>query len=311
MIKSTHPEFEKLVGGHSVAVDPLLTGFLIDAGVPHEITNGRVELAGNLELLDAEHILTTASKESGQDQETLPSLEIHRVIGSTNDLVMQRLDDQSQLLCTAEMQTAGRGRRGRQWISPFGRNIYLTYGRRMHRPMAELGGLSLVVGMQVVDTLREAGIEGVGLKWPNDVLLDGGKLGGILVELKQFGRREVGVAAGLGLNLRLDAADAQLIDQAFSVPDRSVQLSRNTLIGVLAGKLVNAFSRFEASGFAPFAADWPAYNLYAGHHINVLRGGGEVRTGVDAGIDAQGNLLIETGRGLEVHQSGEVSMRPV
>ena len=82
------------------------------------------------------------------------------------------------------MQTAGKGRRGRRWVSPFGRNIYLTYGRFIGRQLSELGGLSLVVGMLVVDVLRSMGLERVGLKWPNDIVLDGGKLGGILIELR-------------------------------------------------------------------------------------------------------------------------------
>jgi len=310
MIKSTHPEFESLVRGETVPANPALLGFLEDTGVPHIVSDYQVALAGNLELLDENRILAEIKRAPNVRTDLIPPMEIHRVIGSTNDLVMMRLDHQASLLCTAEMQTAGRGRRGRNWVSPFGRNVYLTYGRRMRRPLSELGGLSLVVGMQVVEVLRDAGIA-AGLKWPNDVLLNGGKLGGILVELKTAVSAGVGVVAGVGLNLHLDASDASQIDQAFSVAESSKSLSRNHLIGAIAGRMITAFDQFDHDGFAPFWPDWPRYNLYAGQEIRVLRGGGEFRHGRDAGIDSEGNLIIDTHNGLEVYNSGEVSMRPV
>lgn len=290
--------------------NPALLGFLEDAGVPHIVSDYRVTLAGNLELLEENKILAEIRRASNVEPDLIPPMEIHRVIGSTNDLVMMRLDHQASLLCTAEMQTSGRGRRGRNWVSPFGRNVYLTYGRRMQRPLSGLGGLSLVVGMQVVDALRDVGVA-AGLKWPNDVLLNGGKLGGILVELKTAVPTGVGAVAGVGLNLHLDASDASQIDQAFSVAKSSKSFSRNHLIGAIAGRMIAAFDQFDRDGFAPFAAAWPRYNLYAGQEIMVLRGGGDVHRGRDAGIDSEGNLIIDTGNGLEIHNSGEVSMRPV
>ena len=194
MIKSTHPEFERMASGETVPNSDLLIGFLEEAGVPHEVDTSGVRLSGELELLDPKRILAVAGNEQ-------LDLEIHRVIGSTNDTVMQRLSDSgcSELLCTAEMQTAGKGRRGRSWVSPFGRNIYVTYGRFLQRDLSDLGGLSIVVGMQAVDTLRGFGLEGIGLKWPNDILLAGGKLGGILVELGSYEEAETAFERALSV----------------------------------------------------------------------------------------------------------------
>ncbi|MBO6558402.1 MAG: biotin--[acetyl-CoA-carboxylase] ligase [Pseudomonadales bacterium] len=303
MIKSTHPEFERMVSGEAVPDSDLLMGFLEEAGVPHERSASAVRLSGDLELLDPKRILDAAGNEP-------LSLEIHRVIGSTNDTVMQRLSDSGchELLCTAEMQTAGKGRRGRSWVSPFGRNIYVTYGRFLQRELSELGGLSIVVGMQAVDTLRDFGLEGVGLKWPNDILLAGGKLGGILVELKPQEKRGIGIAAGMGINFMLSAQDVGQIDQAWSVIGERAVVSRNQFLGAFTAKLTSALRLFNAEGFEPFVEIWHRYDAYPGEIVRILRGQSEFE-GVNAGIDGEGNLLLQTDEGLQSHNAGEVSMR--
>ena len=239
-------------------------------------------------------------------------LEIHRVTQSTNDVVMQRLveSQSTTILCAAEMQTAGKGRRGRRWISPFGRNVYLTYGRFIGRELSELGGLSLVVGMVVVDVLRAMGLERVGLKWPNDILLGGGKLGGILVELRASDTGGIGLVVGVGLNLALNVKESLSIDQPWSAISSQLEMPRNILLGALGGRIVNAIQTFEDVGFDSFAEKWGEYNLYTGQQVNVIRGS-ETISGIDSGVDHQGNLLLRTGAGLEVHNSGEVSVRPV
>jgi BirA family biotin operon repressor/biotin-[acetyl-CoA-carboxylase] ligase len=239
-------------------------------------------------------------------------VEIHRVISSTNDVVMQRLAESrsSQILCAAEMQTAGKGRRGRRWVSPFGSNIYLTYGRFVRRNLSGFGGLSLVVGMLAVDVLRSMGLQNVGLKWPNDIMLDGGKLGGILLELRASEARGIGLVAGVGLNLSLKAEEASSIDQPWSAISSQLAMPRNILLGRLGGMMVNVIQAFEDVGFDSFVDKWGEYNLYAGQQINVIRGS-EIISGVDNGVDRDGNLLLRTETGLEVHNSGEVSVRSV
>lgn len=291
-----------MVQGETVQTSDLLLGFLEEAGVPHETVAGGVRLPDDLELLDPSRIFSS---------EVPVDLEIHRVIGSTNDTVMQRLGDvQCQaVLCAAEMQTAGKGRRGRNWVSPFGRNIYVTYGRFLQRELSELGGLSIVVGMQAVNALREMGLEDVGLKWPNDILLQGGKLGGILVELKSQERRGIGIAAGTGINFLLSDKDATQIEQAWSAIDGRVAISRNQFLGDFSRRLIEAFNVFNEEGFLPFAEAWADYDVYRGEALSVKRGESWFE-GINEGIDREGNLLIRSADGIQVHNAGEVSMRP-
>jgi len=312
MIKSTHPEFEKLIAGNPVNSTLELLDFLDGIGVPYTRQGPVLTLNPGMELLDEAAIRTELQRLVSELQMSTLDLEIHRVTQSTNDVVMQRLVEgqSTAILCAAEMQTAGKGRRGRRWISPFGRNVYLTYGRFIGRQLSELGGLSLVVGMVVVDVLRAMGLERVGLKWPNDILLGGGKLGGILVELRASDAGGIGLVAGVGLNLALNVEESLSIDQPWSAISSQLEMPRNILLGALGGRIVNAIQAFEDVGFDSFAEKWSDYNLYAGQQVNVIRGS-ETMSGIDSGVDQEGNLLLRTGAGLEVHNSGEVSVRPV
>ena len=312
MIKSTHPEFEKLIAGNPVNSTLELLDFLDGIGVPYTRQGSVLTLNPGMELLDEDAIRTELQHLVSELQMSTLDLEIHRVTQSTNDVVMQRLveSQSTAILCAAEMQTAGKGRRGRRWISPFGRNVYLTYGRFIGRQLSELGGLSLVVGMVVVDVLRAMGLERVGLKWPNDILLGGGKLGGILLELRASDAGGIGLVAGVGLNLALNVKESLSIDQPWSAINSQLEMPRNVLLGALGGRIVNAIQAFEDVGFDSFAEKWSEYNLYTGQQVNVIRGS-EIISGIDCGVDQEGNLLLRTGAGLEVHNSGEVSMRPV
>jgi BirA family biotin operon repressor/biotin-[acetyl-CoA-carboxylase] ligase len=312
MIKSTHPEFEKLIAGNPVYSTLELLDFLDGIGVSYTRQGSVLTLNPGMELLDEAAIRTELQHLVSELQMSTLDLEIHRVTQSTNDVVMQRLveSQSTAILCAAEMQTAGKGRRGRRWISPFGRNVYLTYGRFIGRQLSELGGLSLVVGMVVVDVLRDMGLERVGLKWPNDILLGGGKLGGILLELRASDTGGIGLVAGVGLNLALNVKESLNIDQPWSAISSQLEMPRNILLGTLGGRIVNAIQTFEDVGFDSFAEKWSEYNLYTGQQVNVIRGS-ETISGIDSGVDQQGNLLLRTGAGLEVHNSGEVSVRPV
>lgn len=285
-----------------------LRDLLIEKQIPYVEENGKLELEPGLEVLDEEKIL-------GELVDVLaagnpPRFEIHREIGSTNEHVLKSLVSDELFICLAETQTAGKGRRGRRWVSPFGRNVYLTIGRYMRGPMSALEGLSLVIGMQAVDVLRELGLSGVGLKWPNDLLLDGGKLGGILVEIKSQDDKGIGVVMGTGINLAIAESDANQIDQPWNAAATQVEISRNELAGRFAARLIVAVEEFERTGFASFASAWQEYNLYADQTVRIIRGEEEI-VGYDRGVDEYGNLLLETKTGLETHNSGEVSLRPV
>ena len=294
-----------LVSGTAKATDEL-RGLLDERQIVFEVKGDQILLDRSLEILKEDSIRA----EMSDILHVAASLrfEIHRDIDSTNDQVLKHLKPEELYVCLAERQTAGKGRRGRSWISPFGHNLYLTIGRYLKGPMSALEGLSLVVGMQAVDVLRELGLTEVGLKWPNDLILEQGKLGGILVELKSQDQQGVGVVIGTGINLMLSSRDAGQIDQNWSAVGSSTVMSRNKLAGRLASRLVRALDDFSSSGFGKFMERWPDYNLYAGQTVKVVRGEEEF-IGVDRGVDENGNLLLETDSGLQVHGAGEVSLR--
>jgi len=303
MIKNSVQELENFLAGDSVSASTTLIERLDAMGIRYEKEGGQLRLAESLELLDPATILSYAGTAELR-------LEVYRQIESTNDMVLKTLTAEEPFACIAEMQTAGKGRRGRQWISPFGRNIYLTLGRYLGGPMSRLEGLSLVVGMQVVDVLRTLGVNGIGLKWPNDLLLDDGKMGGILVEIQSPGASGIGVVAGVGINLALDEDEATAIDQPWSAAAGSASVSRNELAGRMIRSLLAAIDVFDQSGFEAFAPLWNEYNVYTDQTITVIRGDERI-SGVDRGVDGNGNLLLEVEGSVQVHNAGEVSMRPV
>ena len=308
MIINPSAELEDFIVSGSAESTPELLRLLEEREIPFEETSGRLVLDASLEILEEEQIL--AEMPDVIRAAAHPRFEIHRDIDSTNEQVLKLLEPGQLYICLAERQKAGRGRRGRRWVSPFGRNVYLTIGRYMKGPMSALEGLSLVVGMQAVDVLRELGLRGVGLKWPNDLLLEDGKFGGILVELKSQEDQGIGVVIGTGINLAIGVHDAELIDQSWSAVSSNTAMSRNVLAGRFAARLVEAVDEFDRYGFNPFVEKWQDYNLYAGQPVKIIRGAEEV-TGLDRGIDEYGNLLLETDAGLQVHNSGEVSLRTV
>jgi len=173
--------------------------------------------------------------------------------------------------------------------------------------VSALGGLSLVAGMQVVKTLRQLGVQTVGLKWPNDVILEGGKLAGILVELLP-NKDRVSVVLGIGINLALSKIDTQAIDQAWSVVPESIKLARNQMVAALLNNLIPVLQAFADTGFAPYGAAWQGFNLYQGQAVEV-RLGERVIQGIDHGIDASGQLQVLTEEGIQVFNAGEVSLR--
>ena len=231
---------------------------------------------------------------------------------STNDALWQRLgpDTPSGAACLAEVQRAGRGRRGRRWLATPYRNITLSVAWRFPAGAAEVSGLSLAAGVAVAEALADLDVRGVGLKWPNDVYIDDRKLGGLLVELRGEAGGPCWVVLGLGLNLSLDPPAAAGIDRPWtSLADaRGTAVDRNRLAGRLWCRLVAACRRFEGEGLAPFRDRWARLHLLAGRRVAV-QAHGRVLEGVVEGADANGALLLRDGRG-RVHRllSGEVSI---
>ena len=248
-----------------------------------------------------------------QLQALAPMAPVHcfPVIDSTNQYLLERVNQlQSGESCLAECQTAGRGRRGKPWVSPFGCQLILSMYWRREQGMAAAMGLSLAVGVAVVQALESLGYPGVELKWPNDLYYQGRKLAGILVEMSGSAGASCHLVIGVGLNLAMPSREAERIDQAWSEL-RHIQrelVDRNLLAGRVIEHLQQAMLTFEQEGLASFVADWNRLDHFAGRPVRLLMGEQEIR-GVARGIDDRGALRLETEEGIKFYLGGEISLR--
>ena len=241
----------------------------------------------------------------------LRELDIRETVDSTNTALLARAQTAAIAGCvlTAETQTGGRGRRGRTWVSPFGRNLAVSLGVGSSRPAVELGALSLVVGLAVRSALTQHGLSGVELKWPNDILLQGRKLAGILIELVRA-TPPVEVVIGVGINVGGQHAVASKVDQAIAdVTEQVTPPARNQLLAGVINHIVASCSHFEAEGFGPFRAPWQAAHRYQGASVTVTLPGGERVSGTVLGLAADGALRIATASGVRAFNGGEVTLR--
>jgi BirA family biotin operon repressor/biotin-[acetyl-CoA-carboxylase] ligase len=278
-------------------------------GAPIEAAAGSgYRLAWPLEVLDATAIRAGIGPAV---RKRLGDLDVHWQIDSTSSALLRAAATGAADLsvCTAETQNAGRGRRGRGWVSSLGGNVYLSVLKRFAAGMGALSGLSLVAGIALARALADVGVRGLGLKWPNDVLAGERKLAGILVELGGEFLGPCHAVVGIGINVRLPAGVdvgqpyADLASLCGGQPP-----SRNVLIGLLLDRLVAAFDRFEREGFAPFQSEFARHDLLAGRSVQVHTSAG-MHEGVADGVDARGALRVRHGRGVVVYDSAEVSVR--
>ena len=263
-------------------------------------------------------------------------IEVVRETGSTNADLLARLgatgsavnggapDAQpGPLLLVAHRQTAGRGRAGRQWMSDAG-SLTFSVAWRFTRPLSGLVGLPLVVGVALAEVLRARGVD-VGLKWPNDVLLDGQKLAGVLIETTAVtgrasdadvvGRAGDGTWAVIGVGLNL-VASADVVEHASGLAPASAiarlpATDRNQLLAELLDALADCLPRFDATGFAPWTPRWNALHVFAGREVRILDGARELHFGRALGVDHSGRLLLQTNAGTVAVMAGDVSLRPV
>lgn len=228
---------------------------------------------------------------------------------STNRQLMDRdgADDPQALL--AEHQTQGRGRRGRGWHSPLGANLYLSLAWSFGHWPPQLSALSLATGVASARVLRDCGLAGLKLKWPNDLIADGRKLGGLLIEQRGETGGSCRVVIGLGLNVHMATAPA--IDQPW-VSLHELMAGRTPSRTLLAARLLQGWGemleRFARDGFAPFAEDWRQLDLAHGRAVTIHDGTGAL-TGVAQGVDDSGALQLDTEAGRRRILSGDVSLR--
>lgn len=243
---------------------------------------------------------------------TLPGVET-RVLercGSTNTLLLAEAPAHPVLLA-AEIQTGGRGRRGRRWYSAPGTAATFSLCRTVRRPMRELPGLALAAGVAAVRALRALGARQVALKWPNDLVVDEAKLGGILVETRSRDGAALAVI-GVGVNCRRDASLELRLRRRITALDRLMPaLARNVVISRIAAELMQALDLFEARGLEPLRREWERLDAHAGRRLRVRLADGRVISGVARGLAEDGGLRLATASGLHAVRSGRVlSSRP-
>ncbi|HUG02797.1 MAG TPA: biotin--[acetyl-CoA-carboxylase] ligase [Steroidobacteraceae bacterium] len=268
-------------------------------------------LAQPLDLLSAEAI------QQGLPQFAagrLRNLDVHEALASTSDALLAVGDLPAGRFdaCLAEFQSAGRGRRGRRWLAPFGSGLCLSVNWMFRDAPAALGALSLAAGVAVLRALASLSVTGAGLKWPNDVVHEGRKLGGILIDLRGEAAGPAYVVVGFGLNTRLSrqALEALHADGIEAVDLATLGLAprRSHVAALLIGELALALEEFDARGFAAFADEWRDADALAGRPVRVLQGR-ESQEGVARGVDPDGALVLETGGDRRRILSGDVSVR--
>ena len=268
---------------------------------------GNVAVPDEIALLTKDRIL---SQLHAPTSSWLKQLDIVPAIDSTNTALIARAQNDSidGHVLLAELQTQGRGRRGRKWISPFGRNVMLSSGFWLTAPSANIGSISLAIGVAVAKAIEGVMDISIQLKWPNDIYLNDRKLGGILIDLLHAGP-PVKLLLGIGLNVHaapdgLESPNAPAIALADVVPDPS----RHDVVSMLLNELVSTIRQYSDGGFQSFVAAWSERDVFAGQFLHV-DGLNEEVEGWNRGIDASGALQLETNRGLRKIIGGDVTVR--
>jgi len=267
----------------------------------HKVRGRGYQLSAPLALLDPQEITRKA-----------PQWPVYVLdsVDSTNAEALRSIGEGAlaPFLILAERQLAGRGRRGRKWVSPFADNLYYSLVLRIDGGMRQLEGLSLVVGLAVMQALRNSGVQGAGLKWPNDVLVDNKKIAGILLELVGDPADVCHVVLGIGINVNMQVADE--VDQQWT----SIRLEsgkscdRNALVVELSNQLSAYIQKHQVDGFASLQGEWAESHLWQGRSVSLIAGNSHIQ-GVVLGIDSQGGLRLSVDGVEKVFSGGELSLR--
>ncbi len=248
---------------------------------------------------------------------SIARLEILDTIDSTNSHAM-RLMQQGELLLQpgqysihlAEQQSSGKGRRGRKWISPFAQNIYLTMVRLIDTGVIATEGITLAVGLAIVRALRELEVPGLSVKWPNDILVEGKKLAGILLEISGDLSGICQLTIGVGINVRNQPESMEQVNQPwtdlYQVTGKG--LDRNLLVSQVVCHIISVLEEFEHNGLKSFIAEWQDNDVMKDQQVELMTTGSSVK-GIARGISESGALLLETGQGVQMVYGGEVSLR--
>ena len=279
----------------------------------HAVRNRGYRLASAGAPLDAANIREALARDV---RHHVRSVEATWSTASTNSVLLARANPPAAMseVFLAEYQTAGRGRRGRAWLASPGGAICLSLSWTFREVPRDLGALSLVIGVCALRALRELGVAGAGLKWPNDLLHGERKLGGVLIELRAESAGPACVVIGIGLNMALGAALlARISETGIAATDLAsaglAQASRNSVAAALVSECLRGLRAFEREGLTPFIEEWRTADALRGRPVDVTAGDG-VAHGLARGVDVHGALLVETAQGVRRFISGDVTVRP-
>lgn len=272
----------------------------------HAVTGKGYWLPGGLDLISEKQLLASMSDKDMH-------VRVFSSIDSTNQYILEsnNINDRQWGLCVAEMQTQGRGRRGRQWLSSYGRNIQMSIGVYLNMPMVDVSGLSLVAGVVLAQFLEAAGVKEGALKWPNDIHITGKKVAGLLLEVKGEAEGPVKAVLGIGLNLDMSEIEKHHISQPFTDLKshlRGTIPSRTTMVADLAERLYRAIQEYQQTGLTSFLQQWKRYDKYLGQPVTISSAVKHTH-GIYRGLDEQGRLLLETQHSIKTFSAGEVSLR--
>ncbi len=271
------------------------------------VTGKGYRLAEPIELLSEEKIVSHIEQSN-----ITAKVEVHNVIDSTNSYLMRRLPNQNTpgQVCIAEYQSAGRGRRGRQWISPFGSHIYMSMYWSLEQGMSSAMGLSVVAALAVSDAIKALYKTDVELKWPNDIYFKGVKLAGILIDLEGQAMEPCHCVIGIGLNINMPAKSAELVDQPWTDLSSAigVEIDRNILAASIISALIKRLEVHSETGINTMVAQWHEHDVYFNKAVSLITGDKATR-GICRGINAQGALLLEVNGKVSPVYGGEVSLR--
>jgi len=239
-------------------------------------------------------------------QQQITRLDVLPVVDSTNTYLLDlaRQGAPSGAICFAHRQTAGRGRRGRAWISSQEHNIYASF---LYHFSTLPVGLSVVVGIAIARVLTRFGVSDVGLKWPNDLYCEGKKLGGLLIEAGHWQQQHYAVI-GVGINVALSQETRAQIDQPCIDMQSLVSVDINQLAADLIAELMMILPQVNLYGLTPFLLEWQQFDVLYGHSVSILQGS-QTMHGIAKGIDEHGALLVEHNGEMQKVFAGEVSVR--
>ena len=278
-----------------------------------KVTGKGYSLNNHAGLLNQTKIQQYFNQLTSQLKSQSVNVEVHPLIDSTNSELMRRTQAKTALesgtVIVAEMQQAGRGRRGRVWQSPFGANLYYSYFWRLDDGLQAAMGVSIAVGLAVYDTIKALYDIELELKWPNDIYLNKQKLAGVLVELDGQPQGPCQLVLGIGINLQMPQSFSQHIDQAWTdLSQHTQQLDKNELVASLTYHLENRLDQYRKSGLHTMHEQWNSLNAFAGECVELNTGHRSWR-GICEGIDPQGGIRIRQDGEVKSYYGGEISLR--